>query len=93
MSKSLWSKLIDDAKTVVDKMKAPYVESSTKRKFQSAIDDAETKIIDLRNTILDEYQKLDKMNLAVIVTAKHNIANYQEAIATLKDVQNELFES
>lgn len=90
--KTLYERLVANAKATIDQLKAPFIKNGIDRKFKSAVDDANIKIIDLSKVYLDELQKIGDMDINVIIDAKSKIKKYNEAIVVIKESYIELFD-
>lgn len=90
--KSLFSRLYDEGKDLVKKIKKPHAERALKRKFEAAYDDAQQKIEDAEAAKLKAYEDIEKFDINTVLRAVKEGDNAREAQAALKSSYKEMFD-
>lgn len=81
MKESIFERMYNASEDLIKSGKKPFVKRQIRRKFQSAIDDADTSMIDLESQNKSEYEKFakspDDFNLDIIVENIQKIEQYR----------------
>lgn len=91
VKKPLFETLYEGAKDAIKAMKAPLVERSFKRKFQSMYDDAERIIDETNMKLFEERQKLQDADINLILKYKREIKKANELREELKAEYLDMF--
>jgi hypothetical protein len=90
--KGIIETIYDGAKEAKKALKKPLVIKSMKRKFQAAYDDAERIIDEAEIAKMDEYEKFEKVDVNVILSATANIKAANELRTNIEVEYKVLFD-